>query len=67
MPALTVRCPTCQATVPWSEANAWRPFCSARCRGIDLGDWASDRFVIAGDDLPDAAGNEPPPVDELRH
>jgi hypothetical protein len=53
--------------VHWSEANAWRPFCSARCRGIDLGDWASNRFFIAGDDLPDTAGNEPPPVDELRH
>jgi hypothetical protein len=67
MPALTVRCPNCRAMVQWSATNAWRPFCSARCRGIDLGDWASNRFAIAVDDLSDTAGGVPPPVDELRH
>jgi endogenous inhibitor of DNA gyrase (YacG/DUF329 family) len=44
-----VACPTCRAEVPWSEASPWRPFCSARCKGIDLGAWASDRYVIAGE------------------
>lgn len=47
---LRVSCPTCQAEVPWSDTIPWRPFCSARCKGIDLGEWASDRFVIAGSD-----------------
>ena len=46
--ALTVDCPTCHAEVRWCEDSQWRPFCSARCKGIDLGDWASNRFVIAG-------------------
>lgn len=57
---LTVSCPTCHADVPWSDASPYRPFCSARCKGIDLGEWASDRFVIAGNDLTDEAGDAPP-------
>lgn len=51
--------PTCHAEVPWSETSPWRPFCSARCKGVDLGDWASDRFVIAGGDATDRAGSTP--------
>ena len=57
-----VPCPTCRTEVEWSEASPWRPFCSARCRGIDLGDWASDRFVIPGE----AAGGEAEPTAEDR-
>jgi uncharacterized protein len=44
----TVRCPTCKQPSLWSEANAARPFCSPRCKDIDLGAWASDAFVIEG-------------------
>lgn len=51
-PALTVECPVCRATVPWSEASPFRPFCSARCRTIDLGDWASERHAIPGEPAP---------------
>lgn len=29
-------------------ANLWRPFCSERCKMIDLGAWASDAYSIAG-------------------
>jgi endogenous inhibitor of DNA gyrase (YacG/DUF329 family) len=54
--SLTVACPTCRAEVEWSDATPWRPFCSARCRGIDLGDWASNRFVVAGAPLTDGTG-----------
>jgi len=54
MPA--VACPTCHADVEWSSASPWRPFCCARCKAIDLGDWASDRFVIAGDERGESAG-----------
>nr|NDG08158.1 DNA gyrase inhibitor YacG [Oxalobacteraceae bacterium] len=32
-----VDCPTCSAKVEWREENAHRPFCSARCKQIDLG------------------------------
>ncbi|MGL6224371.1 MAG: DNA gyrase inhibitor YacG, partial [Steroidobacteraceae bacterium] len=35
----TLPCPTCQQPVEWSAAAKWRPFCSERCKLIDLGDW----------------------------
>ena len=63
--ALTVDCPACHAEVRWSEDSPWRPFCSARCKGIDLGDWASNRFVIAGDESADQAGDAPQSVSVL--
>jgi endogenous inhibitor of DNA gyrase (YacG/DUF329 family) len=40
-----VRCPTCRTEVPW-EGNPYRPFCSERCRLIDLGAWAEGRYRI---------------------
>jgi endogenous inhibitor of DNA gyrase (YacG/DUF329 family) len=43
-----VACPACGKQVAWIEASAWRPFCSERCKMIDLGDWAADRHVIPG-------------------
>ncbi|NWG76637.1 MAG: DNA gyrase inhibitor YacG, partial [Rubrivivax sp.] len=36
-----VRCPTCGAFAVYDATNPWRPFCSERCRQIDLGAWAS--------------------------
>ncbi|MCW5656248.1 MAG: DNA gyrase inhibitor YacG [Burkholderiaceae bacterium] len=46
--ALIVACPGCARRIEYSERNPWRPFCSERCRGVDLGAWASERFRIAG-------------------
>ncbi|MFN8545448.1 MAG: DNA gyrase inhibitor YacG [Candidatus Binatia bacterium] len=46
-----VRCPTCRTAVSW-EGNPHRPFCSDRCRVLDLGAWASERYRIAGDPVP---------------
>jgi uncharacterized protein len=46
-----VRCPTCQGPVVWSAASPFRPFCSERCKNVDLGAWASERYAI-GDDAP---------------
>jgi endogenous inhibitor of DNA gyrase (YacG/DUF329 family) len=43
----TVLCPTCQKTVVWSAASPFRPFCSERCKLIDLGDWAAENHRIA--------------------
>ncbi len=45
---MIVQCPTCKKPVEWSEKNPWRPFCSERCKLIDLGEWASDSYVIRG-------------------
>jgi len=44
----TVKCPTCGKLVEWSEKNPWRPFCSERCKLIDLGEWASESHRIPG-------------------
>jgi endogenous inhibitor of DNA gyrase (YacG/DUF329 family) len=47
--ATLVKCPTCARPVVWSEASAYRPFCSDRCRLIDLGAWLDERHRIAGE------------------
>jgi endogenous inhibitor of DNA gyrase (YacG/DUF329 family) len=44
--SLTVGCPQCGKPVAWTVESKWRPFCSERCRLIDLGDWAAERFRI---------------------
>ena len=46
--ATLVRCPTCNRPVEWTEASRWRPFCSERCKLIDLGAWAAEQHVIPG-------------------
>ena len=43
---MIVKCPTCQKPVQWSSDNPYRPFCCERCKLIDLGEWASDSYVI---------------------
>jgi endogenous inhibitor of DNA gyrase (YacG/DUF329 family) len=42
--ALKLRCPICKKTV--KSVDAELPFCSDRCRTIDLGKWASGAYVI---------------------
>jgi len=46
-----VKCPTCQKQVEWSETSTYRPFCSDRCRLIDLGEWASEKHAIPAEPL----------------
>ena len=41
-----VRCPTCAGDSVFAPSNLWRPFCSERCRQIDLGAWASEGFRV---------------------
>ena len=41
-----VACPRCGAPAPFSPDNKWRPFCSERCKLIDLGDWAAERYRV---------------------
>lgn len=56
----TVPCPTCGKPVPWTPASTWRPFCSERCRLIDLGDWLNENHRIPEplDDYSDGASGE---------
>jgi endogenous inhibitor of DNA gyrase (YacG/DUF329 family) len=41
-----IKCPTCNKTTTWSPDNRWRPFCSERCKLIDLGDWFDEQHRI---------------------
>jgi endogenous inhibitor of DNA gyrase (YacG/DUF329 family) len=42
-----VSCPRCGAQVPWTAASAYRPFCSERCKTVDLGAWAAEEYRVA--------------------
>ncbi|MDN3520718.1 DNA gyrase inhibitor YacG [Halomonas ramblicola] len=46
---LEVACPQCRKKVEWREDNPCRPFCSERCRLLDLGAWADGSHAIAGE------------------
>jgi endogenous inhibitor of DNA gyrase (YacG/DUF329 family) len=65
------RCPQCRSEAEW-EGNPHRPFCSERCRLVDLQGWLGERYAIAGEpeetdlleDSPDesaGAGNDAEP------
>jgi len=56
MSAPEVACPTCSAMSSWSSSNPYRPFCSERCKLIDLGGWFEERFRIPGQPAPDLDG-----------
>ena len=43
-----VRCPQCASFTEYRPENPYRPFCSERCKLIDLGAWAEERYAIAG-------------------
>ncbi len=49
----TVNCPQCGEPARVSGDNPWRPFCSERCRMIDLGDWLDERNRIPGEEAAD--------------
>jgi hypothetical protein len=53
-PVRTVRCPTCRRESSWTD-NPSRPFCSERCRLVDLAAWADERYRIPGEPLPPEA------------
>ena len=50
-----IKCPQCGGPSIWNEQNRSRPFCSDRCKLIDLGAWASEEYQIP----------ESPSVDDL--
>ena len=44
-----VKCPECGEQAEYSEKNKFRPFCSERCRSLDLSDWLNERNIISSD------------------
>ncbi len=59
---MKITCPLCKNITTWEE-NPWRPFCSERCRLIDLGKWASGEYRIEGNE-DDKEEEESKKVDE---
>jgi endogenous inhibitor of DNA gyrase (YacG/DUF329 family) len=55
----TVKCPTCRRPVEWTPESAYRPFCSERCRLIDLGAWFDEKHRIP-DESPGATDESIP-------
>ncbi len=49
----TVVCPTCSGPSVYGPDNRFRPFCSERCKNVDLGAWASESFRMPADAPPD--------------
>jgi endogenous inhibitor of DNA gyrase (YacG/DUF329 family) len=63
-----VRCPRCGGPSEYAAANAFRPFCSERCKTLDFGAWASEAYRVAapaqpqtGVDADDVAPDTLPP------
>jgi uncharacterized protein len=42
----SVHCPQCGKAVDWTPENRFRPFCSERCKLIDLGAWANESYRV---------------------
>jgi len=56
---LSLRCPTCKKLVLRTDPEF--PFCSERCRLIDLGKWASGAYVVS------TAVNDPDDLDAIQY
>ena len=54
---MLVNCPQCKKQIVWDSNNRYRPFCSERCKQIDLGAWAQESYVIT------ATSPEPDDID----
>jgi len=46
---MKVKCPICGREAEY-EGNAFRPFCSERCRLVDLGSWIEERYRVPVED-----------------
>ena len=57
--AKIVRCPQCGGESVWSSDNTFRPFCSERCKLIDLGAWASESYRVPVQETTDPLSDLP--------
>jgi endogenous inhibitor of DNA gyrase (YacG/DUF329 family) len=46
-----IKCPTCGKNKTWIPENKYKPFCSDRCKLIDLGEWAHETRKIPSDPI----------------
>ncbi len=54
---MKIKCPSCKTKINW-EGNKWRPFCSERCKMIDLGGWATEKFKVSQQGMFDESEQE---------
>lgn len=47
---MRITCPICKNETTWEE-NPWKPFCSERCKMIDLGKWVLEEYKIQGEKI----------------
>ena len=47
LPVRLVACPSCKGGSVFHPSNPSRPFCSPKCRAVDLGAWANEDFRLA--------------------
>ncbi len=52
-----ITCPNCNNVTELGSSNIFRPFCSERCRLIDLGKWVEEKYSIADPMMPDFEQN----------
>jgi endogenous inhibitor of DNA gyrase (YacG/DUF329 family) len=45
-----MKCPTCDKPAQWQD-NPHRPFCSERCKLIDLGAWVNEEYTVPGEEV----------------
>ena len=64
--ARKVPCPHCGTPSPFTPENRWRPFCSERCRSMDLGAWANESYRVPTRPAEDDETPDTPPEPE-RH
>jgi len=48
---MKITCPTCKKKTDYDLENDFRPFCSNKCKLIDLGSWAAEEFSIPGSSI----------------
>ena len=44
------KCPSCDLPISIEPENEYRPFCSERCKMMDLGSWLEEKYAITDSD-----------------
>ena len=58
-----MKCPICHKETTWKD-NPFRPFCSERCKMLDLGNWAGGDYRIKGQEPETDQMSDKGPVEE---
>lgn len=54
-----IRCPSCQKPTRYDTANLFRPFCSERCKNVDIVGWAEEKYQIPTNITQDDGARDP--------